>query len=488
MRLCELLNGIQILKSNVKAECIAEYITNDHRRVKKNFVFVAIKGIKRNGADYIRSALEKGAVAIVTDEALSCNENTPYILVDNARSAIAKMWSNYYDNPSKSITTVAITGTNGKTSSAYFLYSILRTSNIPCGLISTIECLADGEKIDLLNEGSVMDINSAMTTPDPESLYFIYSIMRNKGVKIVVMEASSHALEQNRLDGIEIEIGAFTNLTSEHLDYHKNIDEYFKAKELLMKKSKICVVNVDDAYGKVLNEKYKEKTVTFSINSNADYYANECVVNLDGCKYRLKHNGHNIMIATKALGKFNIYNSMLAACCAKLLGIEEDNIILGIKCITQVKGRTERYKDKNIYIDYAHTPDAMKKVIELFKELEHQKKLIVLFGCGGERDKTKRFEMGKISTSLGDFTVITSDNSRQEEPNKIIADILEGVLSNKRFTVIINRKEAIKYIAKRLKENEVLLLLGKGHETYEITYEGKKHFDEREILDEVFKN
>ena len=488
MRLCELFNGIQVINSNTNLECEVAYITNDHRKVRQNYIFVAIKGQNRNGADYISLALEKGAVAIVTQEKDSCDGKIPYILVDNVRSTIAKMWSNYYDNPAKDITTVAITGTNGKTSSAYFLYSILQSSKIPCGLISTIECLANGEKIYRTNECSVSDINSAMTTPDPESLYSIYGAMRNRGVKIVVMEASSHALEQNRLDGIEIEIGAFTNLTSEHMDYHKNIDDYFNAKEKLMKKSKLCVINADDEYGKLLAEKYSYKSVTFSLNNFADFYANECKVNLEGCRYSLNHKNQSIRITTKTLGNFNIYNSMLAASCAKLLGIDNKYIKQGIEEINQIKGRLERYKNKNIYIDYAHTPDAMRKVIMLFKEIEPQKKLTVLFGCGGERDREKRSEMGNLSTTLADFTVITSDNSRGEDPKEIIADILKGVLPNRKYTVIVNREEAIKYIAKKLKKDEILLLLGKGHEAYEITSSGKKHFDEREVLDEVFQN
>ena len=486
MRLYELFKGISIKKSNVKLESDVAYITNDHRKVKENFMFVALKGTKRSGVDFITSALEMGASVIVTEDSTVCDK-IPFILVENIRSVIAKLWSNFYQNPSEGISTVAITGTNGKTSSSYFLYSILRSSGISCGLISTIECLVNGKRIKHFNEGSVSDISSAMTTPDPEKLYFIYNEMKKAKVKIVIIEASSHALEQNRLDGIKIKIGAFTNLTPEHLDYHKSLDDYSRAKEKLMYMSEICLVNIDDRFGSFLAEKYSKKTFTFSVENHfADFFASECKKNLNGSRYMLSHKEEKISIFTNAIGTFNIYNSMLAASCAKLLGIEDEKIRIGINQVTQIKGRIERYKNKNIYIDYAHTPDAMKKVLELFKELEPDKKLIVLFGCGGERDKSKRSEMGQISTKFADYTIITSDNSRGEEVDEIISNILEGVLPNKEYIVIPNRKDAIKFVAKNLKFNEILLLLGKGHEEYEITKEGKRHFNEREVLDEVF--
>lgn len=487
MRLGTVLSGIPVLKSNVNYEVKIECIASDHRKVKENYIFVAINGFKRNGKDYIGLALENGATVIITQEKEACQERIPYVLVENARTAIARMWANYYSNPEKYIKTIAITGTNGKTSSAYYLFNIIRNAGISCGLISTIECLVNEERIFLNNDGAVCDISSNMTTPDPESLYYILYIMKKKNVKYVIMEASSHALKQNRIDGIDIEIGVFTNLTNEHLDYHINIKEYFKAKEKLMEMSKICVINADDKFGKCLLKKYAEKSMGISVNHKTDFYACNYTLNLNGSEYTLIHKDKKIKIKTDLIGKFNIYNSIVAASCGMILGIEDGCIVRGIKSLTKVKGRMERYKDKNIYIDYAHTSDAMKKVIELIKELEPQKRIITLFGCGGDRDKSKRADMGRISTTLADFSIITSDNSRGEDPEKIISDIEEGIVLQNKHIVIPNRKEAILYATKIMKNDDILLLLGKGHEEYEITSNGKEHFDEREILDEVFK-
>ena len=487
MKLNALLKGISIIECNVDFNLEVTYISSDHRKVNKNYIFVAINGSKRNGVDFINFAIENGATVIITQDKKACNENIPYILVENVRNSITRMWSNFYYNPEKSLKVVAITGTNGKTSSAYYLYNIIRSAGFSCGLISTIDCLINDKKIDLKKDGVVSDENSNMTTPDPEVLFYILNLMRNSDIKFAIMEASSHALEQNRLGGIEIEIGAFTNLSNEHLDYHKSMGEYFKAKEKLMEMSKTCVINADDEYGDRILKKYPNKSFSFSLNNKGNFYASECNCNLNGCEYKLNYNGKSINIKTSMLGKFNIYNSLLAASCAKLLNIEDDYIVDGIQNMLQIKGRMERYKDKNIYIDYAHTPDAMKKAIMLLRDLEPNKKIISLFGCGGDRDKSKRAKMGRISTSYANFTVITSDNSRSENVNEIISNILKGIVVKDNYIVIPNRREAIIYTVNIMKEDEILLLLGKGHEEYEITSKGKLHFDEREILDEVFQ-
>ncbi len=482
----ELLFDINILKSNVDFSINVSCIANDHRKITNNSVFVAINGTKRNGNDFIDCAIKKGAIAIVTDEKDFYEDNIPFILVENARSALAKMWSNYYYNPGKNIKTVAITGTNGKTSSAYFLYSILRSANISCGLISTVECLVNGEKIETDGGGSVLDISSAMTTPDPEFLYYIYNIMKEKSVRVAVIEASSHAIDQNRLDGIDIEIGAFTNISNEHLDYHQNIEEYFSAKEKLMKISKKCVINIDDEYGKRLMKKYKNKSCGFSLKSDTDFGAENVNCTMNGCSYKMLYKDEIISISSKIIGMVTVYNTLLAAACAKLLNIDNASIQKGISKQSIINGRLEQYKNKPIYIDYAHTPDAVEKVIKCIKNLVPQKNLIVLFGCGGDRDKSKRSIMGKICTSLADFSVITADNSRSENLKEILEDIISGVTKQESFAVIPSRREAIKFAAKSMGENDILLLLGKGHEEYEITSEGKRHFSEKEILDEVF--
>ena len=485
MKLFDLLRGVKIIESRCVADVDVDFIANDHRKIKKKTVFVAIKGGKRNGNDYVEQAIENGACAIVTEENLQPSGCIPCVLVDNVREALSKMWSNFYGNPSKSIKTVAITGTNGKTSSAFFLFNILKAANISASLISTIGCFINNEKIDVCGGGSVSDISSAMTTPDPEALYYLYNKMKENGVKIAVIEASSHALIQKRLCGIDVEIGAFTNLSREHLDFHGNLEEYFYAKEELFKICKTGIVNIDDFYGKRIKADFT-KVYCYSVKDEADFYAADVNLSINGCKFRFVHGMDSVTVNTEIIGEFTVYNVMLAASCASLLGIDMETIAKEIRSTKTIKGRMERYGDKCIYIDYAHTPEAMKNAILTLKSIEKGKRLIALFGCGGDRDVGKRREMGEICTKYADFSVITSDNPRSENPEKIINDILKGVDKAKAFEVITNRRDAIIKCAQELGENDVLLLLGKGHEEYEITKEGKRFFSERAALDEVF--
>lgn len=485
MKLFNLLKGINTFNCNADLNLEVEKIASDHRNVSKNTVFVAIKGTKRDGNDYIKDAIKKGAVAIVTDDIKSAETNPSSIFVNDTREVLAKMWSNFYGNPSKGIKTVAITGTNGKTSSAFFLYNILASAGISCGLISTVGCFINGKQLNINGGGAVPDISSTMTTPDPEALYYLYNKMKENDVEIAVIEASSHALTQKRLCGIEVEIGAFTNLSREHLDYHGDIEEYFKAKEILFKMCKLGIVNIDDEYGLKLKELHPS-TCTFSIKGNADFCAKNIFLSEKGCEYELEYKGEKIKIKASIIGEFTVYNTLLASCCALLLGVDKGAIAKGIFNTELIKGRVEKYRDKSIYIDYAHTPEAMKNVILTVKQIEQGKRLVVLFGCGGDRDKGKRAEMGKICTEFADYTVITSDNPRSEDPKRIIEDILSGIDKSKHFAVIENRRDAIKKIVQELTDNDALLLLGKGHEEYEITKEGKHFFSERKVLDEVF--
>lgn len=484
MRLSELLNGITVIKYNASFDENIEYIANDHRRVTLKSIFVAIKGTKRNGNDYIEEAIQNGATVIITDEIYKCKMSLPYVLVKDAREALAKLWSNFYKNPAKSLKTVAITGTNGKTSTAFILYSILKASKIPCGLISTIGTYINEKKIEIDGGGSVSDVSSAMTTPDPEYLYFLYNKMKENGVKIVVIEASSHALYQKRLSAIDVDIAVFTNLTREHLDFHRNMDEYFSAKKLLFEKCKTGIVNIDNRYGKEIKNNFKN-IYGCSKKEKSEFYA-ENIQNYSNCsEFQFLGSGINLKIKTNLVGEFNVSNTILATACAVILGIEDKAIETGVSQIERINGRLERYGNRNIYIDYAHTPAAMEKVISTIKEIHHEKRVIVLFGCGGDRDKGKRAEMGEICSKLADYTVITSDNSRTEDPKDIIKDILSGIDKNKHFAIIEDRKKAIKQIVSEMDDNDVLLLLGKGHEEYEITREGKTRFSEKDILDEV---
>lgn len=460
-------------------------IASNSIKVKNNYVFVAIKGDKRDGNEYIGEAISKGAKVIVSEIKHNEIDGIVYIQVENARKALAIMWSNYFNNPDKGMNIIAITGTNGKTSSAFFLYNIFRANGLKRGIISTICCLVNDDPIDVYDASEKRDAFSSMTTPDPEKLYSILNIMKKNGVDYVVMEATSHALEQYRLAGLKVRIGAFTNLTQDHLDYHSTMERYSYAKEKLLRNSDILILNIDDEYGRIFYEKYIDKSYSFSVKGKADFFVKDISINNNGISYTFCDGEVSLDISSKMLGEFNIYNSMLAICCARLLGIEERIIAEGIKNTSKISGRIEKYKNKSIYIDYAHTPDAMKKIIAAIKEIEASKRTIVLFGCGGERDKSKRAKMGEIATKMADEVIITSDNSRGEDINIIIEDILIGAV--KPCVVIKDRKEAIAYAVSHMKDNDVLLLLGKGHESYEIGAQGKKYFSEIAVLDEAFK-
>ena len=485
MKLKELLKGVKVISSNADMNTEISYVVSDSRKAVKNCVFVAICGGKRDGNDYACEATEKGAAAIVSEKNITGVKNL--VIVENARSALAIMHSNYYGNPAKDMRVIAVTGTNGKTSVSYFIYNILTTAGKRCGLISTVETLINGEKIDFGGGGAVTDISSAMTTPDPETLYKILDVMRKEGCEYVVMEASSHSLSQHRLDGLHVNVAIFTNLSPEHLDFHGNMENYFASKCILFENCDTSIVNTDDEYGKRIAEKYKEKTLTCSLKENSEYRAEQIKCGFDGCEYLLLSDDATLRINSVICGEYTVYNTMLAAVCALYLDIDAAFICEGIRFTNKISGRLEKYRNYNIYIDYAHTPRAMENVIKSVRNFAGDKKITVLFGCGGDRDKTKRGVMGRISTSLADNTIITSDNPRTEDPYKIIGDILTGVVKGKEHTVIPDRREAIKYAVKNMEKDEILLLLGKGHENYEIKGNVKTGFDEREIIAEALK-
>ena len=484
MILSKLLKNCKIIETNVDLNVEIADIEADSRKVSENSAFVAVRGENRNGNDYIDEAINKGAAIIISDVAPNEKE-IPYVLVENARETLAKMYSEYYGNPTKALNVIAITGTNGKTSTAYCLYNILRKAKRSCGLISTIDCLINDEVVDLGGGGDVCDIESAMTTPDPKKLYSLLYIMKEKGAEYVVMEASSHAIKQKKLDGIEeFDIGIFTNLSEEHLDFHKTMRDYFDTKRSLLERSKIAIINIDDSYGNKMKSLANAKS--YSCHQNASFSLMIEEVDSFGSKILIKNGNKSIEVNTNINSLFGVYNLGMAISCAIMLGIDEQSIKKGAENII-VKGRLEKYKE-NIYIDYAHTPAATYEALMAIKSIEKDKKIVVLFGCGGNRDKEKRKEIGKIASNLADLTIITSDNARNEEPMLIIKDIMLGIDVSKPHMIIPDRKDAITYAVKHLRSNSVLVLLGKGHEEYEINKSGKHYFSERKLIDEALNN
>ncbi len=500
----DLLDDIKILKFYPEdyhklLEKNVNSIKYNSKEIKPYDIFVCLPGQHTEGILYIDEAIKNGAVCIVADKEVKyVNNDVLYILVEDTRVALAKLSSNFYENPSKKMLLVGITGTNGKTTITYLLESIFREAGYNPAVIGTINYRFN-DKI----------YESKNTTPFASDLQRLLYEMYVSAVEVVIMEVSSHALYQARVLGCEFDVAVFTNLSSEHLDYHKNMDEYFLAKSILFKNlnkdkkeifkgnnlgRKVCVINYDDEYGKKLVDMLKDKEVLLygKVNNTKNKFK---AVNItyfnDKTQFEIKKNGEKVFIESKLIGEFNVYNILASYVVAYSQSIEDSKIVDGIKKVTNIKGRLERISTPQGYdviIDYAHTPDALQKVILTLKRLPHRK-LIVVFGCGGDRDRSKRPIMGFIATALSDYVIVTSDNPRSEDPQKIILDIEVGIKKSKNtnYEIIVDRKEAIFRALSIAQQGDIVLLAGKGHEDYQILADEKIHFDEREIINDFFR-
>lgn len=449
-------------------------ITCNSQRIKNGYIFVCLKGEKDNGYKYVNDAVKNGAVAVIAQSFVHCV--VPVILVDEPRIEMARLSKKIYECIDEKMSVVAVTGTNGKTSVSHIIRDVLNSLDINTALIGT-----NGVYYNNKYENESF---TTQTTPEASELWKILKKMHEKGAKTALLEASSHALYSNRLYGLKVDVGIFTNLTSEHLDFHKDMESYKKAKEILLKMSRVCVINTDNRYGRELYEKYKNKSISIGLK-DADVTAQDISYLENKTQFTINDNGEKMSAVVCQTGEFSVYNSLCAYAALKVLGINNQDIIKGFLCVKQVKGRAEilpldtPYK---VIIDYAHTPDGLKNIIRAVKNIT-KGRVITVFGCGGERDRSKRSIMGEISAEMSDFTVITSDNPRGEEPEKIIDDIVKGIskLTNN-YVCITDRKDAIIYALNIARENDSVLLAGKGHENYIIENNAKIYFDEREII------
>ncbi len=452
-------------------------LTSNSREVKKGFVFVCINGPLTDGHQFAFDAVKKGALVVICERDLGLKNQ---IIVENTKTYFADLCAKWFNYPAKKLKLIGVTGTNGKTSVTYMLKNVLETAGNKVGLIGTIQNMI-GDEIR----------NTSNTTPGVFELNKLFSEMADKGCQYCVMEVSSHALEQFRVYNLPFEIAIFTNLTQDHLDYHKTMENYLAAKKKLFCMCKTAVVNSDDEYANALTEGLGCKIVTYSASDNSDYSAKAITYKPTRVEYELVKNNEINHIAVNMGGKFTVYNSQAVAVCALELGIGIEDIKKGLVKINGVKGRIESVptnKNFTVIIDYAHTPDGLKNILRTFKECE-KNRLIVLFGCGGDRDKSKRAVMGDIAVSNADYVIVTSDNPRSEDPSAIIEDILKGTQkSNVPVKAIENRIEAINYAVNIATDNDIIVLAGKGHEDYQILKDGKIHLDEREIVAEALKN
>lgn len=458
-------------------------IQYDSRKVVKGNVFVAINGFKVDGHDYIEHALDNGAIAIVVEKDVSISHDAVIIKVKDTRKALAKLSSEFYGNPSKKIELIGVTGTNGKTSITYIIDSILKMNNKKNGIIGTVGSFVDGTHIDTKN-----------TTPESLELQRIFSKLVKADAYSCVMEVSSHSLELSRVENCDFNVGIFTNLTKEHLDYHQSIENYYNAKKKLFYMTSKCnIINIDDKYGRKLIKEISTldtPLLTYGIEYESDIYATDIVYSATGVIFSLNTPKGNIKVNMNIPGKFTIYNGLAAASCAYAYGIDLNDIKLGLEQIKGVKGRFEVIptdKDFTVIIDFAHTADALEKILNVIDDFSEGRKIIV-FGAGGDRDISKRAPMGEVAGTHCDLCIVTSDNPRTEDPQQIIDHIIEGIKKvNGDYIAIVDRKEAIEYAIKNSKPKDIILLAGKGHESYIIIGDTTFPFDERKIVLEALK-
>lgn len=488
MRLFELLAALPDFSTGAVRDMEISGVVSDSRRVRPGYLFVCIPGLHVDGHHYVRAAVAAGAVAVVVQKGCMSETGTqlPFIEVTSARATLARLVSRFCGDPGDKLKLVAVTGTNGKTSVAFMLRAIFEGAMYRCGLIGTVRCYSGDREL----AGQVLSPLANMTTPDPEALYPMLAQMVKDGVQVVIMEATSHALALDKLDALHFDAAVFTNLTPEHLDFHGDMEHYFAAKAKLFGRSSLAILNRDDPYAKRMAERAQGEVRFCSARSaEADYFAdNACGMGVDGVGFELLSRDVRMRVRCSVPGRFSVMNALEAAALALEWGISPAVIQGALSSMSGIDGRMERIKlpfgaDFSVFVDYAHTPDAMENLLRSVREFcRKEQRIVTLFGCGGDRDASKRPVMGRIAASLSDFVIVTSDNSRTENREAIIADILGGMEEFENFTVIPDRRHAIETAVMRAKAGDILLLLGKGHETYEIDRTGRHPFVERDIV------
>jgi len=456
-------------------------VTSDSRDAKDS-LFVAISGTKEDGHDYVNNALQNGALAIIATKKLS-NISAPVIYVKDAHKALSRCADLFAGSPSRSLFTIGITGTNGKTTTNWIISHIFNSLDMPCLRVGTLG----------VGYPNGREQKGALTTPSPVNLHQTLKLGLSEGAKAAVLEVSSHSLSQARVDDISFDAGVFTNLTHDHLDYHKSMEEYFKAKTRLFnllerseKKTTACI-NIDDPYGEKLSALFGDKLncLTFGENKNATVRIDDVTLSLDGVLFTLVWKGERYLIESALLGAYNVSNITAAFCASLAAGFDPFQISKTLTSLPDVPGRLERVSSKGItaFVDYAHTPDALSRALEALKPFV-KGDLWVVFGCGGDRDRSKRPEMAEAAAKLADKVAVTSDNPRSESPEAIIEEILSGGL--KPAITEVDRREAIRKVVSSANSGDVILVAGKGHEDYQILGSERIHFSDREEISNAF--
>jgi UDP-N-acetylmuramoyl-L-alanyl-D-glutamate--2,6-diaminopimelate ligase len=482
----ENLNRVRKVEGSDSVEI--EGLACDSKAVKKGYLFIAVKGARFDGADFIDEAIERGARGVILER----GENRPYIFrkgitfiyVEDARLSLAEVCRAYYGDISSKMRLIGVTGTNGKTTTTYLVESLLNRRNEKTGVIGTVNYRFDDRLMPALN-----------TTPGVLDLYALLDNMYRKGVRNCILEVSSHSLEQGRVDTLNFDVAVFTNLTSEHLDFHKNLENYLASKMKLftkIKKGGYAIINVDDSCSHKIIEKVKAERnvniITYGIDRSADVQAKDISLSLHGLKFRLCHSNSCIEIKSALIGQYNVYNILASAGCSIAMGMGLEEIAPAIEKVSFLPGRLEKVdcgQDFLVFVDYAHTENGLENVLKALRMLG-PRRLLVVFGCGGDRDRSKRPKMGKISSELCDRVFITSDNPRSEDPMDIINEIINGIrLEKNNYAVEMDRFKAIELVLREAKRGDIVLVAGKGHETYQVFKDTTVPFDDREVVRKI---
>jgi len=479
MILNELLDGIETVEVNGDLSCEVSGIVYDSRRAEPGSLFVALHGEKTDGSVYIEEAVHRGAAAVVSQTPCAFGGSFPCIHVADARLALAQLAGRFYDHPSARLCTVGITGTNGKTTVSFMLRDIFKAAGRRPGLLGTVR-YEIGDRV----------IPASRTTPESVDLQMMFSQMDRAGCDSAVMEVSSHALAQHRVDGILYDAAIFTNLTQDHLDYHGTLEEYFNVKARLFNQvRRFAVINGDDLWGRRLlnDKKFIAGKVSYGFKEDSRVRGRNPVTDAGGSRMRVQSPWGDAEITLQLIGRFNLYNALAAFAAAAALGIPVATIVKALAEMPCVPGRLEAVpntKGKKVFVDYAHTDDALLNVLGTLREITPGR-LVVVFGCGGNRDKGKRPLMGKVAARLADFSIITNDNPRNEVPEKIAADIASGFDSERKYEIVLDRKAAIARGLELIGKKDVLLVAGKGHETCQEFNGAIFPFDDREAVREA---
>ncbi|MCX6133170.1 MAG: UDP-N-acetylmuramoyl-L-alanyl-D-glutamate--2,6-diaminopimelate ligase [Ignavibacteriales bacterium] len=499
MNLGKLLEGIEVTKLFeltfghflVTGDIDVHRVQYDSRKVERGDCFVALRGAGTDGHKFVEAAIERGAKVIVLEDDLTLPDSyfmhthVVKVVVPDSRKALALMSANYFGSPSQALTMVGVTGTNGKTTTTHIIKSIMETAGQRAGLIGTIEYIL-GDQV----------VPASHTTPESLELNDILAQIQNSGCKAVSMEVSSHALHQSRVYGIEYDVAVFTNLTQDHLDYHRTMEEYFRAKKLLfdgLSGDAVAVTNADDPWGRKIVAATKARTISYAVTENADVQARDIRLSLDGTIFTVRSGNEEHPITSPLVGRFNVYNVLSAYAAGMALGYPHGKIASGISSLKNVRGRFERITSPQGWtaiVDYAHTPDALEKCLRTIHDVLPERdrgRIITVFGAGGDRDRTKRPLMGKIAGSLSDIVIVTSDNPRTENPQQIINEIVGGISREASVSQEVDRKTAIHAALRQARTGDVILVAGKGHEEYQVIGKEKIHFSDREVIEDCVR-